>query len=977
MQKTGEKNEAKKQLGTNNLSGKTKRGLGLSLEEVTNLIPALRSDFPVNVGEIKALRAEDLDNIHRRRHLESYCRSFAEWTNYEKKQMTSQGCLGNDVSLSLFVKDLILLSPKDKVEYNNVINILRRKYKIAPSKSQIIHIYEQISKQDNSFDELCINLLEDDELTKQKIDNYDDMINEISNNLSNLSIEKSILSKKAVRSQSGVVVVTILTSPGAFSCKHDCHYCPNEPGQPRSYLSTEPAVLRANQNSFDAIKQFRDRSITLKNNGHIIDKIEILVLGGTWSGYPRDYQRNFIRDIYYAANTFTNGSLYNDSGFKLDFQDREILSLQKEIELNENAECRIIGLTLETRPDYITVDEIFHLRELGCTRVQLGIQHTDNMVLKLINRGCYMKQVIKAIRLLKDTAYKVDIHLMPDLPNPYDHINIKDINMNIEDKKYIDNRKNILSDLQIDIGQKYVPSLGVVNDYIMLSNVLSSPMLQCDQWKLYPCEVVPFSKIEEWYESNLYMPYTEIYPESLCYLLLSCKVGLHPWIRINRVIRDIPNQSIIAGNNCTNLRQMLSEKMKSMNLVCRCLRCREIKDKHLFQKMENIKSDKTCEDSSKNSQTKKKLKKKKGGNNKLQSNNNNFCNNLKARDLSIVLRIRQYSGFGGREFFISVETRDELDLYGFIRLRLRLTDNQVAKEENKNFVTGEPKAEQYLNYSINEYIQDSKDIFKKFPILKNCGLIRELHIYGLVLTHNNNNSSRQNQEIPIQHKGYGKTLLKVAEYITYLYGFRKIAVISGIGVREYYGNNGYKLEDTYMIKDIGNDSEINMPSDYEIDIQIWDLETDLLKVLNSINKVDESSRKKNGLEIQGIQIIDGLAKFHRLKNMTEYISKIKEDISTESEYIVQIKQENMDYSLNSLHDENLTENESESKVDTENNVEIDNKCINETNFDQITIERKAGTLSSIINSKYTWIYSIGFIAISVFSASLLREKRKL
>ena len=188
-------------------------------------------------------------------------------------------------------------------------------------------------------------------------------------------LAKNLVTKR-VRSDSGVLVVTVLTSPypylvdengtltddntiseelrkkkGAFSCKFDCFYCPNEPGQPRSYLRDEPAVLRANQNGYDPVLQFTDRCATLLENGHHIDKIEILVLGGTWSSYPLDYRETFARDLFFAANTF----------LKPDMK-RKRLALKEEQLINETSDCRIIGLTIETRPDCVNLEELRHLR---------------------------------------------------------------------------------------------------------------------------------------------------------------------------------------------------------------------------------------------------------------------------------------------------------------------------------------------------------------------------------------------------------------------------------------------------------------------------------------------------------------------------------------------------------------------------------------------------------------------------------------
>ena len=157
-----------------------------------------------------------------------------------------------------------------------------------------------------------------------------------------------------------------------FSCSENCSFCPAEPGQPRSYVKDGPSTKRANDNDFDPVKQFRSRSNMLKKCGHVVDKIEIIVLGGTWSCYPMEYRDWFCKMLFYAANTFDD-----------DYETlREPFSLEKEQEINESAKYHVIGLTIETRPDYINVDEIISYRRQGVTRVQVGIQHTHDYVLE-------------------------------------------------------------------------------------------------------------------------------------------------------------------------------------------------------------------------------------------------------------------------------------------------------------------------------------------------------------------------------------------------------------------------------------------------------------------------------------------------------------------------------------------------------------------------------------------------------------------
>jgi ELP3 family radical SAM enzyme/protein acetyltransferase len=268
------------------------------------------------------------------------------------------------------------------------------------------------------------------------------------------------------RSESGVNVITVLTSPypevngkqQKFSCQWNCYYCPNEPGQPRSYLHDEPAVKRANTNRFDPFLQFMDRGFALKRKGHPVDKIELIVLGGTWESYPLEYREKFILELFFAANEF-------ERYYVLKKTSRTKQSLLKEQEINENSSCRIIGITLETRPDTIDLDSIKTLRLFGCTRVQLGVQHTDNAILEKINRQSTIEDTKRAIRLLKNACYKVDVHLMPNLPGS-----------------------------------------SVEKDILMFETMLYDPELQADQWKVYPCEVVPWTIIEKWFKNGDYVP---------------------------------------------------------------------------------------------------------------------------------------------------------------------------------------------------------------------------------------------------------------------------------------------------------------------------------------------------------------------------------------------------------------------------------------------------------------------------------------
>ncbi|MBN1779165.1 MAG: tRNA uridine(34) 5-carboxymethylaminomethyl modification radical SAM/GNAT enzyme Elp3 [Candidatus Buchananbacteria bacterium] len=467
---------------------------------------------------------------------------------------------------------------------------------------------------------------------------------------------RQFLVKRAVRSLSGVSVITVLTKP--FPCPGKCVYCPTELIMPKSYLSNEPAAQRALRNQFDPLKMMAARITALEANGHDVDKIELIVLGGTWSAYDKKYQTWFITSCFFAANTY---------GKK---KKRKMKSLIEEQKINETAKYKIIGLTLETRPDHINKNEVKRLRQLGCTRVQLGVQHTDDKILDYIKRGDTLQNAIDATRLLKEAGFKVDHHYMPDLPGS-------------------------------------TPA----KDLAMFKYVFSQPDLQPDQIKIYPTVVNEFAELYNWYKTGKHKPYKE---KVLLKLLLDIKKIIPPYVRINRLIRDIPKESITAGNNITNLRQYLQQEAKIQGWSCQCIHCREVR------------------------------------------------NTAKTTD-KIELVKRTYRASEGTEIFISFESPDRKKLYAFLRLR------------------------------FND--QSEKNIF---PELRGASLVRELHVYGQMIPA----LKLSDLDTKTQHRGLGSKLMAEAEKMTKENGLKKAAVISGIGVKNYYRKLGYKQIGTYMLKNL-------------------------------------------------------------------------------------------------------------------------------------------------------------------------------
>lgn len=336
---------------------------------------------------------------------------------------------------------------------------------------------------------------------------------------------EKILVRREVRSLSGVAIVTVLTKP--YACPGKCVYCPTEAIMPKSYLSNEPAAMRALMQKFDPWRQVTTRLRALEENGHPSDKIELIVKGGTWSAYPWKYQQWFIKRCFDACNRFGE-----QKGRKAERQDHRTFSLEEAQRRNETASHRIIGITLETRPDWITPEEIVRLRTLGCTRVELGVQSVNDAILRKTKRGHGTAAVVRAARLLKDSGYKTDFHMMPQLPGATPESDLDELREIFRDTAY-----------------------------------------RPDMIKIYPCVVVELAELYRWWKDGSYKPYPD---EDLVAMLAEAKTSVPRYCRISRLIRDIPSTSIVAGNAVTNLREVVQARMKAEGRRCDCLRCREI-----------------------------------------------------------------------------------------------------------------------------------------------------------------------------------------------------------------------------------------------------------------------------------------------------------------------------------------------------------------------------------------------------------------
>lgn len=356
------------------------------------------------------------------------------------------------------------------------------------------------------------------------------------NEQQNLAKFTSVLKKRAIRTMSGIAPVAVLTKP--YPCPGNCAYCPNEKNVPTSYLSNEPAVMRAIICNYDPYRQVITRLGSLENNGHEPNKIELIVIGGTWSYLPEKYQYWYILNCFKAANDFQKAKKNIIVIKKLTAPYKKSLSLSElkkalifEQKKNETAKYRLIGVTLETRPDYLNEKELLRMRDLGCTRVEIGVQAIDDDILKKNKRGHLVRAIIEGTELLRNFGFKITYHIMPALPgsNPE-------------------------------------------KDLAMFKKLFLSSHFQPDQIKFYPTVVTAGSLLYRWWKKGLYEPYTD---EELKNLIIECKKIVPRYVRIIRLIRDIPGESIIAGNKITNLRQIVQQE----GAICNCIRCREAREK--------------------------------------------------------------------------------------------------------------------------------------------------------------------------------------------------------------------------------------------------------------------------------------------------------------------------------------------------------------------------------------------------------------
>ncbi len=470
-----------------------------------------------------------------------------------------------------------------------------------------------------------------------------------------------ILKRRKTRTLSGVSVIAIMTKP--LPCPGTCIYCPGSDSQPgekvaQSYTGREPAAMRSIHNNYDPYLQVQSRINDLEVIGHDVDKIELIIMGGTFLSTDLNYQEGFIKGAIEGVI------------------EQRVESLKEAKKLAETSKRRIVGITIETRPDYCKEKEVDRMLNFGTTRVELGIQTVYNDIYNLVRRGHTSADSIEAIRIAKDAGLKINAHMMPNLPSA-----------------------SLKSDLE------------------MFDSLFSNADYRPDMLKIYPTVVLKGTELYEWWKQGKHLPYSN---EELIDLLVNVKKNIPSYVRIQRIMRDIPAYLIEAGCNKSNLRQLVQDRLRDIDDTCKCIRCRE----YGISKRKEI---------------------------------------IDERSFDEVNLFRfDYEASNGQEIFLSYENNQENYLVGYLRLR---KPSEFAHRPELN---------------------DGKTM-----------IIRALKVVGELVP----KGTKPNRITQIQHRGFGKLLMEKAEAISRdEFDAKKLAVISGIGVRDWFYEMGYKLDGVYVSK---------------------------------------------------------------------------------------------------------------------------------------------------------------------------------
>lgn len=492
-----------------------------------------------------------------------------------------------------------------------------------------------------------------------------------------------ILKKKPTRTMSGVAIVAVMCHP--HKCPHGrCFYCPESDIAPPSYTGEEPAALRGRMYEFHPYIQCFNRLKQLKKIGHPIDKVELIIMGGTFPSRDLCYQQWFTSQCLKAMTDFGLIIENKPDNYDYNLDLDEIRTFEKGIlktyppndyvliddvqRANENSKVRCVGMTFETRPDYCKKEHINRMLDFGVTRVELGVQTLSDDLYVKIKRGHTIADVIEANQLLRDSAIKVAMHMMPGL--------------------FVNEKQDLKMFKQLFTDENFKP----------------------DMLKIYPCLVTEGSELYDLWQNGGYEPYSD---EEAVELIVKIKQILPKWVRTMRIQRDIPSTLIEAGVKKSNLGELVYNRLEEENINCQCIRCREIGHKKTSQEY-------TLDD--------------------------------------FEMFRETYTACNGEENFLSIEDVNEESIAGFLRLRF----------PSKNHFRGE--------------------------ISDKTALVRELHVYGNMIK-----IGGKNPKIG-QHTGFGEKLLKEAENLSIENGKDEIAIISGIGSRNYYRKFGYERVGPYMVK---------------------------------------------------------------------------------------------------------------------------------------------------------------------------------
>ncbi len=470
-----------------------------------------------------------------------------------------------------------------------------------------------------------------------------------------------LLKRRTTRTLSGVSVIAIMTKP--LPCPGTCIYCPGQDSQPgekaaQSYTGQEPAAMRSIHCNYDPYLQVQSRINDLEAIGHKIDKIELIIMGGTFLSTDLKYQEDFIK-----------GALES-------IIEQRVTSLKEAKKLAEKSKRRVIGITIETRPDYCKEKDVDRMLNYGTTRVEIGIQTLYDEIYELVKRGHSIFDSKEAIRITKDAGLKVNAHMMPNLPG-----------------------STISKDLE------------------MFELLYSNSEYRPDMLKIYPTVVVKGTQLYEWWKEGKYLPYTD---DELINLIAQVKQKLPKYVRIQRIMRDIPANLIEAGCKKSNLRQLIQDRLIEIGNKCNCIRCREFGISKRTQLIDEYSFD------------------------------------------DVTLLRFDYDASQGNEIFLSFENQIENYLIGYLRLR---KPSEFAHRPELN---------------------DGKTM-----------IVREIKVVGELVP----KDSKPNYYTQIQHRGYGKLLMENAEKISSEeFDAKKLSVISGFGVRDWFYEMGYKIDGVYVSK---------------------------------------------------------------------------------------------------------------------------------------------------------------------------------